>query len=345
LTNLDFSSPLIKSAALDLMHPALFGGLGLNKLNISTSLAQFFTRGNPGYCCTDVCLCEDASLWVIPFGQNFHVAGIDQQKGFHSTNLGILGGIDGCVTDYVSLGLSGGFTHSKIKWEMSAGDGAINSYFGALYGDFKVNEGYLNVSARAASNSFHCNRHIYFPSYIQPGSPAQIVDFVATNTHSGVDFGTHIGGGYTIRLNHDEFRITPHAEADYFYMQEGGYSEENASYFNLDVKRRDTSYAKASIGLRLSKPIQLEKGCITPLVDLGWANVMPMQGNFFHANLQGISEPFMVRTFTEYWNLLLVSAELSGTITDYTEVSAGYSLETDGHYTSQQLDVRLGVKF
>lgn len=336
LALLDFVSSIDQSKALDYMHPALFGGFGLSKVNMDATIAGFLTRKNTAFCCTNMCMCDGGSIWAQPFGQSFNVAGIDQQKGFKSHNYGIVAGFDGCILDNFSIGFAGGYIYSKLNWELSSGDGKIHSYFGAMYSDIIIDDGFINLSGQVGSDHFSANRNIILPG----------VELTAGNSHSGFDVGFHAGGGYSWMLPGDQFLFQPHAEFDYFFMQEAGYTESGAEYFNCNVEQKNTSYLRAAAGFLFARPIHVgESGCITPSLDIGYASLMPMGGNFYHGNIIGIEYPFMVRSFTEYWNLFLCSAGLKGTLTDRVEIKGEYSLETNGHYTNQILDFRIGVRF
>ncbi len=198
-------------------------------------------------------------VWVDGFGywdsQYAH-------DGFESYNNNIYGGmigVQGPVSREVSLGVGGGYAHTRIDQSGSKNDGNIQTYDATAYASYDSTHWYLDGAFSFDYNKYDGSRHILFPG----------IDRTAKSHYNGQEYTALAAGGYRW-YSRACYIVTPLASLQYSYLHVSKYREHNAGDLDLHVHAQHYNFLESSLGMKLSHPIQTKRGAFVPEIHAIW---------------------------------------------------------------------------
>ncbi|WP_239090220.1 autotransporter outer membrane beta-barrel domain-containing protein [Marinomonas ostreistagni] len=170
----------------------------------------------------------DKHGWVKPIGSWATQHSIDDSAGFTVDSYGIIGGVDGDISDNDTVGIALSYVDSSMKGENSTSRNSadIDAYQIAFYGQHDLGaEAYdlsVNWQADWGINKTEGKRHMSFI-----GRTAES-DYDTYTTHVGV------GVGRTFAVA-ERTTLTPSVQLDYSHIENRRYTETGAGALNLSV--------------------------------------------------------------------------------------------------------------
>ncbi|MBI5273540.1 MAG: autotransporter-associated beta strand repeat-containing protein, partial [Chlamydiales bacterium] len=332
----ELASPSL-SMALDRLHPANLGAIGLAQESISSYLDSIFTHHLKEFCCiqsNDSCGCGTYSLWLQPFTQFLKIGPVQQLREFHATIGGFAVGGDRCFDNKLAVGLAAGLDVASMHWSQNFGKGLTNSYFAGIYLDYFLHHFSVNSAIRGAIDFIGEQRNIIFVT----------TNLKAKNKHKGYEVSAHLGADYNAMLKY--LCLTPFANIDAFALFEQGFQESGANALNLQVRHKNMLLLRSELGLNLSMPRYFGNGsCLMPAIFFSYVNIATLNSRNYVANMSGISDQFTTRSYGKIWSLLSPGASITLDTKAGVSLSLDYKAVLDGQYNSNQFDARLQVDF
>ena len=170
----------------------------------------------------------DKHGWVKPIGSWATQHSIDDSAGFTVDSYGIIGGVDGDISDNDTVGIALSYVDSSMKGENSTSRNSadIDAYQIAFYGQHDLGaEAYdlsVNWQADWGINKTEGKRHMSFI-----GRTAES-DYDTYTTHVGVGVGRTFATA-------ERTTLTPSVQLDYSHIENRRYTETGAGALNLSV--------------------------------------------------------------------------------------------------------------
>lgn len=177
------------------------------------------------------------SVWFQAFGGVADADGDATGAGYDAGFGGAMIGIDGALTDNVTVGAFGSYTHSSVD-----GDGAGNAQLDA-------NTYTIGVYAGYTGQSFYLDA---FASYAGSDNDVSRTAFGETITASydASQFAVGLAGGVPVEVSSGVF-ITPNASLTYNHYDADSYTETGSAGFSARVNPGSTSQLTGTLGARV----------------------------------------------------------------------------------------------
>jgi outer membrane autotransporter protein len=252
-----------------------------------------------------------------------------QQFGFHTTSGGAAAGYDYRFSEQFYLGLGGGYTCSKVRWDASAGKGGIQSYYGGVYGTWFDPIWYVNFSGIVGQNFYDAKRNIHFST----------LNRKAKNHHSGYNVAGSLGTGFTAYYN--DLQIQPYAVLDTLFLHQKSFTESGAESLDMHIHAKDSIYFQSDLGIEFSRCYATSWGLVVPELSFGWIWEKELDHGIYKAQFTGSSCTFSVSGFRPTYNLF---APRIGLIVFSTEKQFRFSCHYDPkigrNFFQQEINVR-----
>ncbi len=182
--------------------------------------------------------------WIKPVGSWAHQKQLDGTSGYSADSYGLIGGVDGNVSDNSSAGFALSYMNVSVDGrDTAAGSHAtIDAFQGIAYGSYtprSMADVEVNWQADLGINRNTGHRDI---------------GFLARTAHASYDSYTgHLGLGLAraVRFS-DSTTVIPSIRADYSYIRDGGYTETGAGALNLKVDSNSNDALIMMAGAHLS---------------------------------------------------------------------------------------------
>ena len=197
-------------------------------------------------------------LWLQGFGQSGDQDEEDGYTGFDYQMAGITLGFDYALTDRLIVGVSVDYADTDIDLNRNAGDGAIESIGGSLYGSHFTERAYLEGVLSYGRQSYDNDRNIVIGPVLRR----------ARSDHDGDAFSLFSEGGYNFHVK--KWTIGPFASLQYIYLDEESFVESGAGGVSLRVDDRQTDSLVSELGLRLARVFPTASSSLIPEVSLAW---------------------------------------------------------------------------
>lgn len=331
---IDSLSGLSNSAvnnALDQMHPALFSAYGEVQAEVGGQLLAMFHR-RPG----PVCCSKELRVWVEPYGNWLTEKHTGIQVGFDADSLGLAAGMDWEIKDNVVIGIGGVANHSDLKWDHHRGHSNINGYYGGVYVDYTRDSIYLGASVLGGIDHFHAFRHMQFST----------VDETAVSEHNAIDVMAQIATG--IFFGPEKCCFWPYFNADYMYLNQEAYNEDNAPGLNLRIESnyQQTVRTELGIGFQVIDKNYNETMCVSPKLNIAWVVEHPITRQRYSTAFEGEPVQFGVYGWDKTWSLFAFTFGLDFSYKCFT-LGGEYAGEFSGsnHLWDQRANVRLSLNW
>ncbi len=292
------------NAALNQLHPAIFGAFELTNLDNNALVTSILARQMIQLPCSQrACFCEKHcssseiknTLWVSPFGNFADIGQYQQLRGFDTESGGIVLGYDRCLPNNFLAGTGIGYMYTSLDWDDKAGDTNIQKAFGAIYGGYSIKDLILDASVMGGSNFYNVKRKIHFAT----------IDRTAKNHHNGYFVTPHIG--IVVNTYSRKEKISFFGNLDYFYLYQPKYTEKGANSLNLQVATKNSHMLRSEIGVKIDKDFVFNEKCIRPFIALSWVNKARLSSNRYKAqfaNSTSVSNTLVVESFKKNKNFI-----------------------------------------
>jgi outer membrane autotransporter protein len=313
--------------------PLLTAGMNqvaLNAMHGTNRVIQSRQASNLGMSSGDEFL-GDSTLWLKPVGswatQDTH----ESVAGFDAVSHGLIGGLDGKISDDTRIGVALAWMHSNVDGKStSSGNSAdIDAYQAILYGSHNLSampDTTLDWQADIGTNQNKGQRVIGF------------MDRVATSDYDSLT--AHLGAGLSRDFQvSEQTTLTPGIRADYTWIRDEGYTETGAGALNLKVKQHSTDelilLAEGSVAQSLTDRTKL-------LANLGVGYDVLNGQNSLTSSYVGGGTAFATQGLDASPWLARGGVGLVVKSTQNTEITARYDVETREDFLAQtaSLNVR-----
>ncbi len=223
-----------------------------------------------------------ASVWLAPVGKYAQQDHQQQNHGYHLGTGGGLAGADYEVYSNTRLGAAVGYTFTDLKWNGSAGDADINSYYGSFYGNWFCKRAFVDGSFIGSYNHYHAKRHIKFPG----------INRHARNEHGGYELAGSLGTG--LLFTPGRYQVQPYARADYIFTHQDSFKEHGAKSIDLAIEDKGSRYVRTDLGLKVTGCYQLERVKLKPYLKGSWIWEKQLDEGHLEARFTGSSCEFTV---------------------------------------------------
>lgn len=279
----------LNQALIDL-SPVNYGALDWINARNNNYIADILSERLFELCCSpkDCCSCTcNRTFWLDVFGNLMNNSKhYNNLTPFDADAVGGAAGLDYCFNSF-TLGAAFAYTHTWLHWKHHHGHGDINSYYGALYGNYQGCWLDLDISAIGGGSHHHLNRKIdIHGTSVLTGAPV-VLDRTAKSHPWGYFFTGHLG----LRTDWQWCSTTfePFGLVDYNYFQRESFKEHGANSLNLNVKKHNQNMLRGEAGLRAYRTWACECYCFAPYIGLSWVGEFPLNHSKQRASFTGES--------------------------------------------------------
>jgi uncharacterized protein YhjY with autotransporter beta-barrel domain len=193
---------------------------------------------------------SNLAVWTggsISFGQRDSITG---RTGFHFTSDGLSAGVDDRLTDWLSVGVGGGFGASTSKIGDDGTQVEARDYTGVIYGSFHPARGAFVDAMAGYGRLDFSERRLAGPGLMARGD------------RSGDDPFVSVTAGWD--LTHDGFRFTPYGRIDSVSGRLDAFTESGAGAANLRFEDQSFSSLRGTLGAKGEWYVPTSYGTWTP---------------------------------------------------------------------------------
>lgn len=176
--------------------------------------AQVATNGDMAQLGNSSSLASGKGVWVQGFGDRGLQESIKGVDGYNSSAAGFAFGVDKPLdaAGNQRLGFAFGYTRGNVTDTGYTANNRtdINSYLGAAYGSWAMEDWYINGMLGIGRNTYETYRHL--------------LQYTAAGQHDSWQFSGRVDAGMPILFN-DNLTFVPMASLDYSHIKESGYTE------------------------------------------------------------------------------------------------------------------------
>ncbi|MEI8365809.1 MAG: autotransporter domain-containing protein [Parachlamydiaceae bacterium] len=332
LLTLDFSG---LDAAFNQMQPSHLSALAWTQFENALLVRSSYSQHLEQIACDDAC--DRFHVWADGLGQWQQQASKGCQYGYNASTGGVTFGVDSNFSEY-RLGAAVSYTGTKLKWNQSAGNANLNSYYGGLYSSWSDDSGYINASLLGGYTQYRSSRHLHFSE----------IDRDAKATHNGWEALVGMEAG--INWCNECVDIIPFIRIDYIYQAQQGYQEGGAASLNLDIEKHNDQLFQSEFGVVFTKrhicDSWCESGTFVPRLKLSYINQSPLTGRSLHANFTESPCDFSVTGQRFMRNLGAASLGLTYFNCGETiGITVRYDGQCGSDYWNQSCTIALDMKF
>jgi len=318
-------------SAFEQMDPAQFSGLTNTQLLNAILVRSTYSKHLQEFCCNKEWRHrQSTSFWIDGIGQWQNEK---NQFGYRDTGSGTTIGADFSAKNW-TLGGALSLTRDTFHLKNLAIDASINSYYGGIYGSWKRDEFFLNMSLLGAYNNYNTKRKINFAT----------IDRQAKAKHEGNDWLTHFGLGY--QLGSPNFQLTPYINLDLVQQHERGYTETGAGSLDLQVHKKNATLFQGEAGIVLCRTYHTENGEFIPQLTLAYLKQSPWSSKNYRANFT--NSPVVFTNKGENYERNLFAPRLDLTYKNFShkaKFSFYYGAKVSNGYLAQNVGLDLTFHF
>lgn len=327
-----------QKSALNQMHPALFESLAMNTAYVTHTIRSMwidrlnFTRNHTQ---ADVCkpyLAVNVGPWIAGAVSYIRQSQVDGLRRFNATNQAVSFGYDKEICQSAVVGLGGGYSHSRVRWNKQGNSDAHAYYIGGYATQYNEDY-YLDGSFIGFVDHYYSSRHIDFSS----------INRHAKSNHYAYGFSPHLGIGFYYRYKGIE--LEPFFDIEYFYIQQNRLRERHASSLNLHVKRNRSSIYRVESGLRISESFNVCSGILIPSGTISWVGHRLVNGHRYRSHFEGINNFFSVWGTKHCFNQLELGLGLNYVINNKLSLNIWADAELGKSRQAQEAHLDINYQF
>ena len=274
------------------------------------------------------------AVWSRGLGSWASRSDHDGYMGFDADTHGVMFGVDGEFTSWLSGGLNFAYTNSDITWSRGSSKGKqygkqLGAFLSADYAGF-----YLDGSSNFGWFQNRGTRRIALPD---------------ANSQAQSDFDTftwlgRLNLGYDLELG--DFAFGPLASLSHIELRQDDFTETGAGYLNLRMDDISVQRTSSLIGGRFAHTLRFGEVQLTSRLMVGWQHQLDQDRADITAFFQDYPDaPIMMSELTPQTDSLALSAGLTLLAGKYFTSSCDYSLSHGERDTVHSIGLSLGVKF
>ncbi|MBT3068765.1 autotransporter domain-containing protein [Rhodoferax sp. U11-2br] len=282
---------------------------------------------------------NDVALWGQVFGGKATQDQRDNVSGYSANYNGVLIGGDKLLNDAWRLGglVSYANTSTSNRDDNSGSSADLKSYGLIAYAGFTADSWYLDLSGGVVRHKYNTTRLIDFSGFTG----------TAYGNYNGTQSVLSAQGGYPIRLDATTV-LTPIAGLNYSKLSQDGYTESGGNGAALTIASNKSTSLKSDLGAKLERSFATSYGSLAPSVQLTWRHEyhdtsLRSIANFA-ADTSGTTS-FTTTGAKPIANTGVMTLAATLTRSDNITLTARYTVEAGGGYSSQTADVRLRYQF
>jgi outer membrane autotransporter protein len=274
---------------------------------------------------------RNRKLWLQPYASSLAQDKKDGIDGYDADTVGLLMGADVNLNERTRAGIAFGYNRTNVDATgNSRGSGSdIDGYSAALYANYTRKNFYLDSLVGLQSNRYESKRF------------STLFNDTAKASYDGVQYNARVSTGYDLRPTRRPLTITPNAAFNYTYLDQDGYTE-TGSVINNRVNSHNATAATSDVGLKISYPVKMVSGTITPQIRASWMHEFGDKSQSSTSSFVGSTTSFTTTGATIDDDALRLGGGLALLTTGKTKISL------DGDYvmrdTSDALSGQLNVK-
>lgn len=324
--------------AFNQMQPSQFSAITWTQLeNALLIRSSYSQRLNNPY---DRRCCGQWGVWTQGLGQWQHQNTKRQnQFGYNDITGGLTLGTDTCYRDF-RVGAAASYTYSDLRWDESAGEALINSYYAGLYDSWNCGCTYVNASLLGAFSHYRTSRHLHFGT----------IDRQAKSHHNSWEALANIEAGIKLQNAFCGIDLIPFASFDYVYLSQQGYREQGAESLNLNVKKRNDQLFQSELGLVFTYQTLWtcygKSWTMNPRLSLSYINQSPLTRRSYQTNFVGSDCAFCVKGWNFERNLGAIDFSLNfSDCSETMELTLNYDGQFSKNYWNQTGDIAFNFYF
>jgi outer membrane autotransporter protein len=268
-------------------------------------------------------------VWVTGFGDFVNLDGDGNGQGYNFTTGGVSVGLDYRITDQLSIGVFGDYSHTWTSLNPS-GHIDVDSGRGGLYATWFSHGIYVNGAIYGGHNSYDSGR--------------AGLGGLANASTEGSEWSTFIGGGYDFHLA--QLTVGPIASLQYTDVGIDSF-DEKGSLAPLDIHSGSAESLRSDAGFRAFYQWQIGKLVVEPSLKAAWEHeykysALPITASF--AGIPGASATFFGPS--EGHDSAVVSAGVSVEVTPAITTYVNYDGQLGrGNYDSNAVTGGVRISF
>ncbi len=321
--------------ALNQLQPAQYTALALSQESNAALVASAIQERVEELYKTECTRCQERclpwSVWGAPYADLLTFRGEKRFVGFDAKSLAAVVGADYAWRPKLLFGALGGYSHTRLDWNQSAGKDDTDSFYGGLYATWFPKRFFLSGSLLGGWSRFDAERHVTFNR----------IDRHPHTEHTGFQALAHLdGGGIVCRK---QLEIRPFAALDALWLKNEGFSESGGKSIDLKVSETTYSMLRSELGVKVANCWCVnEQLSIIPDFKLSWIYEARFDGGDFTAHFKEMGGSFSAKGQYPNKGYVATGFGLTGLI---AEDRASLSLRYDGAFGSGIKDNRLRLNF
>jgi outer membrane autotransporter protein len=214
-------------------------------------------------------------FWARGYGNSGERTGNYVSSRYNYGLGGMTVGFDRKITDTFLLGLSTGYSQTKVNMKDLSDKGEISSYQGSIYGAYFNAPWFVDGLVAYGYNRYDTSRDILF------GEIAR----TANAKYAGNAFSVYTEAGYRFKI--DSINIIPVAGFQAGYLIRDSFTERDAGALSLNVDGEHTSSFLSSLGVKFRRDFESNAGIFTPELRAKWLHEFSNNDYALNASFAG----------------------------------------------------------
>ncbi len=221
-------------------------------------------------------------LWAKGYGNLGDRSGNEISSKYDYRGGGLVIGFDRKISERFLLGVSAGYSYTRVDMNELSENGNVSSYQGSVYGAYNGGPLYVHGLVGYGYNRYDTTRNISFGN----------ISRTANGNYTGSSLSGYVEAGY--RLPIDSVSLIPMASLQAGSLWRYNFIETDAGALNLDVENEYATSIIGSAGFKLKKEFKLQGGTLTPELRVRWLH--EFANNDYSMSAVFASDP--ISTFT-----------------------------------------------
>ncbi len=214
-------------------------------------------------------------FWAKGYGSMGERKGNDISSEYNYNTTGVTAGFDRQAKSNLLIGMSAGYSATKVTMKDLSDTGNVTSYQASFYGSYFSDPWYVNGIIAYGHNRYDTTRGIFFGG----------VTRTANALYDGYTVSGCTEAGYRFRKG--GISIIPIVSLQAGYLARDGFTETDAGALNLNADKDHTASLLGGMGVRLRKDFETASGTITPELKIRWLHEFSRYDNMVNASFAG----------------------------------------------------------
>ena len=274
------------------------------------------------------------TAWMRGIGGWSHSGARDGYMAYSAGTTGLLIGVDGPLTSWLTAGINYAYTSTDLNWSRDGLKGNqygnhagafVSADFKGFYGDASLGFGFLKSKGR---------RDITLPNQ----SISAHADF------DTITWLTQVNIGYDFEFN--DFSLGPFAAIQHLALHQDSFTETDAGYLNLHVDDVNQSRTSSTFGGRLDYTLDLGNVQLIARAKAGWRHRFDNERTDLDAYFQDYADNAFTLTGLEpQSDALVLQTGVTLLGGEHFMASLDYALGHGSRDTTHSLGLSLGIRF